>query len=64
MITGRSLPAHRLRLAAGRTRHVRMLVRRSFKADHNPWGDVSLDAPLFEDGTMTSGDTIMTSLWQ
>jgi hypothetical protein len=39
-------------------RHVRMLVRRSFKAEHNPWVDVSLDAPLFEDGTMTLGDTV------
>jgi hypothetical protein len=44
--------------------NVRMLVRRSFKADHNPWGDESLDAPIFADSTTTLGDTITTGLWQ
>jgi hypothetical protein len=43
---------------------VRMLVRRSFRADHNPWGDESLDAPIFADSTTTLGDTITTGLWQ
>jgi len=43
--------------------HVWMLVRRSFKADHDRWGTVSLDTPIFEDGTITLGDTVTTGLW-
>jgi hypothetical protein len=38
-------------------------VRASFKADHNRWGALSLDKPIFEDGTMTLGDTITRGLW-
>jgi hypothetical protein len=44
--------------------HVRVLVSRSFKADHNPWGDISLDAPIFRDGVTTFVDTVTTGLWQ
>ena len=44
--------------------NVRLLVRRSFKTDHNPWGDVSLDAPVFADSTTKLGDTVTTGLWQ
>jgi hypothetical protein len=49
---------------AGLDAHVRMLVRRSFKADHDRWGAVSLDTPIFSDTTITLGDTVTTGLWQ
>jgi hypothetical protein len=51
-------------LETGLEAHVRMLVRRSFKADHDRWGTISLDVPIFGDGTITLGDTVTTGLWQ
>ena len=42
--------------------NVRMLVRQSFKADHDNWGDVSLDTPL--PGTdILRIETISEGLW-
>jgi hypothetical protein len=42
--------------------NVRMLVRRSFKADHDRWGDMSLDTPV--PGTdMLRIDTISEGVW-
>ncbi len=42
--------------------HVRLLVRRSFKSDHNQWGDESLDTAL--PGTeLLRIDTISEGLW-
>jgi hypothetical protein len=44
--------------------HVRMLIRRSFKADHDQWGAISLDTPIFRDGNITLGDRVTAGLWQ
>lgn len=42
--------------------NVRMLVRRSFKADHDPWGTISLDTPI--PGTeLLRIDTISAGTW-
>jgi hypothetical protein len=42
--------------------HVRTLVRQSFKADHDPWGDVSLDTTI--PGTeLLRIDTVSEGLW-
>jgi hypothetical protein len=43
---------------------VRKLIRLSFKNDHDRWGPLSLDVPVFEDGTTTLGDRVTAGLWQ
>jgi hypothetical protein len=44
--------------------HVRILVRHSFKADHDQWSQIdSLDVPLYEDSSVTLGDTVTRGLW-
>ena len=42
--------------------HVRTLVRRSFRVDHDPWGDLSLDLPI-TGTTLRLGDTVTRGLW-
>jgi hypothetical protein len=44
-------------------RRMTEFVRASFKTDHNKWGALSLDQPMFEDGTVTLGDTVIRGLW-
>lgn len=39
-------------------KRARDFVNARFKSDHNKWGDISLDVPLSEDGTVTLGDIL------
>jgi len=49
--------------AAGLSNALERHRRQYYKDYANKWGDESLDAPMFEDGTTTRGDTISRGLW-
>lgn len=56
VLEGRLLPADVERRAAE-------FVRASFRADHNKWGDVSLDWSPFSDGAVPLIERVTTGLW-
>jgi hypothetical protein len=45
-------------------RCVRGFVNVGYRRDHDKYGPVSLDVPIFEEGTITLGDMVTTGLWQ
>ena len=45
-------------------RRVREFVNAGYRREHDNHGPLSLDVPLFDDGTITLGDRITTGLWQ
>jgi hypothetical protein len=45
-------------------RRVRELVNAGYRRDHDRFGPLSLDVPIFEDGGTTLGDRITVGLWQ
>lgn len=51
-------------LEADIPRRVREFVNAGYRREHDRFGPLSLDMPIFEDGTTTLGDRIATGLWQ
>jgi hypothetical protein len=45
-------------------RRVREFVNAGYRREHDKFGLLSLDVPIFEDGTTTLGDRVTTGLWQ
>jgi hypothetical protein len=39
-------------------------VRELYRRDHDKYGPMSLDVPIFGDSAVTLGETITTGLWQ
>ena len=45
-------------------RRVREFVNAGYRRDHDNYGPLSLDVPIFGDSTITLGDTITSGFWQ
>jgi hypothetical protein len=45
-------------------RRVREFVNAGYRRDHDKFGPLSLDAPIFGDSATTLGDMVTTGLWQ
>ena len=45
-------------------RRVREFVNAGYRRDHDNYGLLSLDVPIFGDSTITLGDTITSGFWQ
>jgi hypothetical protein len=46
------------------SRRVREFVNAGYRRDHDTYGPLSLDVPIFADSATTLGETITTGLWQ